>query len=95
MTSSALFTVFLEVHEDPEKALSDGRLRLRAGTLYGALSRLEDDGLIERAEVSQDRGPERQSYRITAAGRATLAAEIDRLESHARMARLQLRGADT
>ncbi len=76
------------------EALSDGRLRLRAGTLYGALGRLEDEGLIERSEVSQERGPERQSYRITGSGRAALAAEVERLEWNARMARGQLRVAE-
>ena len=31
------------------EGLSQGRVRLTAGTLYGALNRLTDDGLIEPA----------------------------------------------
>src|SRR5262245_3879926 len=37
--------------------LSEGRLRLRAGTLYGALDRLERDGDIELDRVESDGGP--------------------------------------
>ena len=73
--------------------LSDGRLTLRAGTLYGALARLDDEGLIESAGTSQDRGPQRQSYRLTTAGRNRLTAEIERLEANAAMARRQLEQA--
>ena len=48
--------------------LSGGRVRLRVGTLYGALDRLAADGLVEpdREEVHQ--GRLRRYYRITDAG---------------------------
>lgn len=36
--------------------LSEGRLRLRAGTLYGALDRLERDGRIELQGVQRAAG---------------------------------------
>jgi len=45
---------------------------LGPGTLYGALSRLEERGLIE-AVAGDDR---RRPYRITAAGRAALGAVV-------------------
>jgi DNA-binding PadR family transcriptional regulator len=46
--------------------------RLGPGTLYGAIARLEADGMIEAME-SDDR---RRPYRITPAGRRRLEAEI-------------------
>src|SRR5258708_23683291 len=46
--------------------------RLGPGTLYGAIARLEADGMIE-APQSEDR---RRPYQITSAGRRRLEAEI-------------------
>lgn len=71
--------------------LSEGRVRLRAGTLYSALDRLERDGFIELERVGSDGGPPRRSYRITAAGRHLLEAEIARLEANATIGRAQLK----
>ncbi len=63
--------------------ISDGRVRLRAGTLYAALDRLRDDDLIcvEREEVVDSRL--RRYYRLTAEGTRQLAVEADRLRSTA------------
>ena len=47
-------------------------VRLGPGALYGAITRLEERGLIEPL-VSDDR---RRPYRITAAGTASLAAAV-------------------
>jgi DNA-binding PadR family transcriptional regulator len=47
------------------------------GTLYGAIKRLEERGLIE-AVAAQDR---RKPYQLTAAGRQTLQAELERARS--------------
>jgi len=52
-------------------------VHLGPGTLYGALSRLEEQQLIE-ALPSQDR---RRPYRLTDAGAATLRAQLAALES--------------
>jgi PadR family transcriptional regulator PadR len=71
--------------------LSQGRVRLRAGTLYSALDRLERDGFIELDRVESDGGPPRRSYRITAAGRDLLEAEIARMEANVTIGRAQLR----
>ena len=48
---------------------------LGPGTLYGAITRLEERGLIEPLEHNQRRRP----YRLTAAGRAELAATVREL----------------
>lgn len=51
--------------------------RLGPGTLYGALSRLEERGLIEALPQEQRRQP----FRITAVGQETLRAQIASLEA--------------
>lgn len=62
-------------------AISQGRVRMRTGTLYGALDRLLQQGLIrvEREEVVDGRA--RKVYALAEAGRATLAAETERLRA--------------
>lgn len=61
--------------------LSESRLLLSTGTLYGAIKRLLDDGWIHRVEDplpnSTDR--ERKAYALTEQGRRLLSAEIERL----------------
>ena len=55
--------------------LSNGRVRLSAGTLYGALASLLDKGWIEQLpEEGRKKG-----YIITAEGRAVLEQELQRL----------------
>ncbi|MER5458649.1 PadR family transcriptional regulator [Micromonospora sp. NPDC002389] len=70
--------------------LSEGRLSLRPGTLYGALDRLVDASLIEvdRAEIVD--GRLRRYYRLSVAGNATLAAETERLRRNVKAATLRL-----
>lgn len=74
--------------------ISNGRVRLRAGTLYTALDRLRADGLIDvdREEIVESRL--RRYYRLTATGEEQLAEEAARLRSNARvaMSRLDLSG---
>ncbi|MGH9631424.1 MAG: PadR family transcriptional regulator, partial [Bryobacteraceae bacterium] len=53
---------------------SEGRVVLTTGTLYGALRRLLEDGWIERFHQG-DTSRDKQSYRLTAAGRKQLQAE--------------------
>lgn len=50
-------------------------IRLGPGTLYGAITRLEQRGWIRRVK-SQDR---RQPYRLTAAGRSYLEEQLSTL----------------
>jgi DNA-binding PadR family transcriptional regulator len=55
--------------------ITAGRLRLGPGTLYGSLTRMQDDELIEpTAEVER-----RKIYAITASGRLLLRCELARL----------------
>jgi DNA-binding PadR family transcriptional regulator len=69
--------------------MSDGRVLLSTGTLYGALRRLLDDDWIERFEEREvSRG--RQAYRLTAQGRRTLQLEVDRMKHLTRLATLRV-----
>jgi len=63
------------------RALSQGRVVLSTGTLYGALSRLLDAGLIERVEEEDPEqvGRPRKFYCLTRLGRRAVEAEVDRL----------------
>lgn len=58
------------------ETLTKGRIKLGAGTLYGSLSRMEKDSLIEAAG-EEDR---RKLYRLTEQGSALLKLEILRLK---------------
>ncbi|MER7007845.1 PadR family transcriptional regulator [Dactylosporangium sp. NPDC000555] len=70
--------------------LSGGRLELRPGTLYGALDRLADDGLValDREEVVDGRA--RKYYRLTDRGDAALRAETERLRRNVEAASARL-----
>ncbi|MEU4427968.1 PadR family transcriptional regulator [Actinoplanes sp. NPDC024001] len=74
--------------------LSAGRVSLRPGTLYGALDRLVDAGLVsvEREEVVD--GRLRRYYRLTEHGGDLLAEETERMRRNveAATARLSRRG---
>jgi DNA-binding PadR family transcriptional regulator len=60
--------------------------RLGPGTLYGALARLEERGLIE----ALDSGDRRRPYRLTPGGAELLAGEVGILERVVRMARSRM-----
>ena len=55
--------------------VSNGRIKMGPGTLYGILTRLQKDNLIE---ILSDDG-RRKTYAITKEGRAALKAEYERL----------------
>jgi PadR family transcriptional regulator, regulatory protein PadR len=59
------------------KERSKGVLDFKEGTLYPALHKLENDGLVDSHEEVENGRP-RRYYRITKSGRATLAK--DRVE---------------
>ena len=67
------------------RELSEGRVRLTAGTLYGALDRLETDGLVETDHEEIVNGRYRRYYRLTAQGQRSLAEEAARLAASAQM----------
>jgi len=71
------------------ETLSNQRIRMSTGTLYGALRRMLEDGWIEYfQEVDAPRG--RQAYRLTAPGRMVLNGEVDRMKLLARLASSRL-----
>ena len=71
---------------------TDGRYKLGPGTLYDNLQKLMTHGLVEQAPRRRpDDDPRRRYYRLTAAGRGVLTAEIARLEGVVREARVHLR----
>jgi DNA-binding PadR family transcriptional regulator len=58
------------------RQLTDGEIVISAGTMYGSLSKMEQDGLIEfRREEGK-----RRLYAITGLGREILAIELKRIE---------------
>jgi len=63
------------------ETLSEGRVRLSTGTLYGALKRLLDEGWIVRVDAPEPNVTDRKrkAYMLTDRGRNMLRAEIDRL----------------
>lgn len=70
--------------------LSDGRMRIGPGTLYGSIKRMLAGGLIEESNSRPD--PEldderRRYYRITGSGRRVVMAEAERLSKLVREAR--------
>ncbi len=71
-------------------ARTDGKVKLSPGTLYGAIRRLLEDGLIEELDERPD--PEfdderRRYYRLTKFGRQVAAADANRLASLVTQAR--------
>lgn len=68
--------------------MSDGRVRLSTGTLYGALRRLLDDNWIQRVE-QKDTSRGKQAYRLTARGRRNLQFEVHRMKHLTRLANLR------
>ena len=80
------YAILKEVEE-----LSEERVALSTGTLYGAIKRLLDAGWIrkateERSETTRDR----QAYNLTAQGRTVLTGEVRRLESLVRLSRTRV-----
>ncbi len=59
---------------------SDGRTRPGTGTLYAALQRMVDEGLLEESSAAPDEDARRRYYGITMLGRDVARAEVRRLE---------------
>ncbi len=72
---------------------TDGKVRLRAGTLYTAIRRFVDAGFIqesaERPDPSLD-DERRRYYRLTDRGRAVAVAEARRMAETLAQARVKL-----
>lgn len=72
--------------------LSDDRLHIGTGTLYGALSRLLEQGWVQRIEEAEapESGRVRKDYVLTTTGRRVLSLETDRLRALVHVANLRL-----
>lgn len=76
------------------ETISSGRVRLRTGTLYAALARLQQQGWVEVTGEEVVDGRHRRYYALTEDGAGALAAETARLQATVQEAnrRLRLRG---
>jgi DNA-binding PadR family transcriptional regulator len=89
--SEAVFFILLSLLPGPKhgyaimkdvQALSDSRVNLSTGTLYGALKRLLEGGWVQRVEDEQDEtGRERKAYTLTQLGKDILEAETARMQN--------------
>jgi PadR family transcriptional regulator, regulatory protein PadR len=77
--------------------LSEDRVKLKIGSLYGLLDRLATDKLIEPDHEEAHDGRLRRYYRLTRDGRLALAEEAELRTATARVAwaRLGLAGRET
>jgi PadR family transcriptional regulator PadR len=71
--------------------LSDGRVRLKIGSLYGILDRLVTEGLVQFDREESHQGRLRRYYRITDAGTHALRAEAARQAANVRAATRRIR----
>jgi DNA-binding PadR family transcriptional regulator len=74
--------------------LSAGRVVLSTGTLYGAIKRLVEQGLIERIESSPlaESIHPRKEYQLTSLGKRLFEAEFARLQNLVSAARTRISG---
>ena len=89
--SQAAFNVLLALAEGERhgygiikdvESRTEGRVRMGPGTLYGAIKRMLDEGLIEESDERPDAALDderRRYYRLTGFGRRVAAAEAERL----------------
>jgi len=86
--SEPVFLILLSLAESPKHGyllikhvehLSDERVKMSTGTLYGALRRMLEDDWIERC-VCEDTVRDKQCYRLTRQGRDVLNHEHHRLK---------------
>ncbi len=73
------------------ETLSGGRVRLAAGTLYGAINTLLERGWITALPGARD--SRKKEYQITNLGKEAVAAEINRLQELLKNGR-QIMGGD-
>lgn len=71
------------------EVVSNGRVVLSTGTLYGALQRLLETGWIEHFE-EQERSRDRRAYRLTARGVRNLHLEVERMKELTKLASLRI-----
>jgi DNA-binding PadR family transcriptional regulator len=93
------FEILLALLDEPQHgyailqvvgARAGSLLPMRTGTVYRALARLMDEGLIAEADAAvsaAEQDERRRTYRITTAGRKIARAEAERLASQVAAAR--------
>ena len=71
--------------------MTSGRDQILPGTLYAALARMVDEGLIEERDGVEEAsgGPKRRYYRRTKLGKAVARAESERLHALLNIAKAQ------
>ena len=90
--SEAVFFILLSLAPGPKhgyaimkhvQALSDSRVSMSTGTLYGGLKRLLDGGWVRRIneDGENESGRERKAYALTQLGKGILEAETARMEN--------------
>lgn len=72
-------------------SISRNAVKLGPGTLYGALTNLLKQGLIERTGELESEGERRKVYGLTRLGRSVLALETERLGSLSRIGEQSLK----
>jgi DNA-binding PadR family transcriptional regulator len=102
--SEATFLILLSLADMPRhgyailkevERLSDGRVVMSTGTLYGAIKRFLDGGWIRRvADPEGETSRDRQAYDLTREGHRIVSAEARRLETLARVSRARLKSRE-
>lgn len=104
--TEATFFIMLSLAAEPKhgyaimqevESLSDARVALSTGTLYGVLKRLLEQGWIERVDDAADNATDRprKTYALTDLGRRILDAEVARLQTLVATAQLRTAGGET
>jgi DNA-binding PadR family transcriptional regulator len=75
-------------------AMSDGRVTMRAGTLYAALERIVSEGLVQESGTEVVDGRNRRYYELTDAGVDLLDSEVRRMRANASTAASRLRARE-
>jgi DNA-binding PadR family transcriptional regulator len=91
--SPAVFHILLALSDGPKhgyrimqevERISQGKIKMGPGTLYGTIKRMLRDHLIEEVDErssSESDDDRRRYYRLTQTGRKILSAEAERLAS--------------
>ncbi len=96
--SEPVFRILLALADRPRHGyaiMSDveertgGRLRLGPGTVYGAIKRLREQGVVEEVEGVESDDERRRYYALTSFGRTVAGLEAQRLDALLRTARMK------
>jgi len=100
--SEAVFLILTSLVSQPRhgyalmqdiQRISNDRVILSTGTLYGALRRLLEDGSIDRFQ-QEDTSRDKQAYALTTEGRRQLQLEVERMKQLTRAATLRMKASE-